>query len=91
MMHRQGGVRLNVYEIPGRYLLARSEGKRGNARKPRQRQGISIMTTIARFLADEAGVTAVKYGLIAACISLAIVTVIQGVAPKVMDAVTATQ
>jgi pilus assembly protein Flp/PilA len=44
------------------------------------------MTTVARFLADEAGVTSVKYGLIAACISLAIVTVIQGVAPKVRDA-----
>lgn len=49
------------------------------------------MTLIARFLADEAGVTAVKYGLIAACISLAIVTVVQGVAPKVRDAVAATE
>jgi pilus assembly protein Flp/PilA len=41
--------------------------------------------TIARFFADETGVTAVKYGLIAASISLAIVTVLQGVAPKVKD------
>jgi pilus assembly protein Flp/PilA len=49
------------------------------------------MTTVARFLVDEAGVTSVKYGLIAACISLAIVTVIQGVAPKVRDALAATQ
>ena len=49
------------------------------------------MILIARFLADEGGVTAVKYGLIAACISLAIVTVVQGVAPKVRDAVAATE
>ena len=49
------------------------------------------MAIVTRFLADEAGVSSVKYGLIAACISLAIVTVIQGVAPKVRDAVAATQ
>lgn len=48
------------------------------------------MATIARFFADEAGVSAVKYGLIAVCISLAIVTVLHGVAPKVRDAVAAT-
>lgn len=49
------------------------------------------MTIIARFMADEAGVSSVKYGLIAACISLAIVTVLHGVAPKVRDAVAATE
>ena len=48
------------------------------------------MAMIARFFADEAGVSSVKYGLIAACISLAIVTVLHGVAPKVMDTVAAT-
>lgn len=49
------------------------------------------MATIARFFADEAGTSSVKYGLIAACISLAIVTVLHGVAPKVRDAVAATE
>lgn len=49
------------------------------------------MALTVRFFADEAGVSAVKYGLIAACISLAIVTVMQGVAPKVMNAVAATE
>lgn len=43
------------------------------------------MALVARFLADESGVSAVKYGLIAACISLAIVTVLQGVGGKVRD------
>ena len=49
------------------------------------------MAMIARFFADETGASAVKYGLIAACISLAIVTVLHGVAPKVRDAVAATE
>ena len=40
------------------------------------------MQTIARFGRDESGVTSVKYGLIAACISLAIVTVLQGVGTR---------
>jgi pilus assembly protein Flp/PilA len=47
------------------------------------------MSLIARFLADESGTSALKYGLIAACISLAIVTVLHSVAFKVRDAVAA--
>jgi len=45
-------------------------------------QGKRTMKTIARFIRDEAGVTSVKYGLIAACISLSIVTVLQGVGTR---------
>ena len=45
-------------------------------------QGKRTMQTIARFIGDESGVTSVKYGLIAACISLAIVTVLQGVGTR---------
>lgn len=48
------------------------------------------MATIARFLADETAVSSVKYGLIAACISLAIVTVMQGVGGKVRDTLLST-
>ena len=40
------------------------------------------MKMIDRFIRDESGVTSVKYGLIAACISLAIVTVLQGVGAR---------
>ena len=36
------------------------------------------MMTIRRFLADEAGATAIEYGLIAAGISLAIIAVVNG-------------
>lgn len=49
------------------------------------------MALVARFLADESGVSAVKYGLIAACISLAIVAVIQGVGGKVRDTLIAAE
>jgi pilus assembly protein Flp/PilA len=40
------------------------------------------MKIIRRFLADETGATAIEYGLIAAGISLAIITIIQGVGSK---------
>jgi pilus assembly protein Flp/PilA len=49
------------------------------------------MALVARFLADESGVSAVKYGLIAACISLAIVAVVQGVGGKVRDTLIAAE
>ena len=32
----------------------------------------------ARFLQDQSGATAIEYGLIAACISIAIITVVNG-------------
>jgi pilus assembly protein Flp/PilA len=37
------------------------------------------MKTFARFMKDESGATAIEYGLIAACISVAIIAVVQGV------------
>ena len=40
------------------------------------------MKTIHRFLADEAGATAIEYGLIAAGISLAIIAVVNGLGTK---------
>ena len=40
------------------------------------------MTTLKRFLADERGATAVEYGLIAAGIALAIISVINGLGSK---------
>jgi Flp pilus assembly pilin Flp len=43
------------------------------------------MCVFRRFLADEAGKSAEKYGLIAACISLAIVTVMHGVGGKLRE------
>jgi pilus assembly protein Flp/PilA len=40
------------------------------------------MRTLARFLNDERGSTAVEYGLIAAGISVAIIAVVQGIGMK---------
>jgi pilus assembly protein Flp/PilA len=45
-------------------------------------QGALNMKTFARFMNDESGATAIEYGLIAACISVAIIAVIQGVGTK---------
>jgi pilus assembly protein Flp/PilA len=42
------------------------------------------MRTVVEFVWDESAVTAVKYGLIAASISLAIVTVLQGVGNRLL-------
>jgi pilus assembly protein Flp/PilA len=46
------------------------------------------MKTIARFVKDESGATAIEYGLIAACISVAIIAVVQGVGTKLTDTFT---
>lgn len=40
------------------------------------------MTKLNCFLRDESGATAIEYGLIAACISVAIIAVVQGVGTK---------
>ncbi len=40
------------------------------------------MKTLTRFAKDESGATAIEYGLIAACISVAIIAVVQGVGTK---------
>ena len=37
------------------------------------------MSIVRKFVRDESGATAIEYGLIAACISVAIIAVVQGV------------
>ncbi|MCC6947474.1 MAG: Flp family type IVb pilin [Bradyrhizobiaceae bacterium] len=49
------------------------------------------MRIFARFVRDEAGASSVKYGLIAACISMAIVTVLHSVGPKLVDTLAAAE
>ncbi|MBS4082788.1 MAG: Flp family type IVb pilin [Rhizobiales bacterium] len=46
------------------------------------------MKTIARFVKDDSGATAIEYGLIAACISVAIIAVVQGVGTKLTSTFT---
>jgi pilus assembly protein Flp/PilA len=43
------------------------------------------MTTVWRFIRDDSGASAIEYGLIAAGISVAIITVVNGVGSKVTD------
>jgi pilus assembly protein Flp/PilA len=38
-----------------------------------------MMNVFNRFMKDESGATAIEYGLIAACISVAIIAVVQGI------------
>ena len=42
----------------------------------------SMIAKIVAFVRDEDGATAIEYGLIAACISVAIIAVVQGVGTK---------
>jgi pilus assembly protein Flp/PilA len=42
------------------------------------------MKTIRRFLADESGATAIEYGLIAAGISVVIITVVNGIGTRMV-------
>ena len=46
------------------------------------------MKTLARFANDESGATAIEYGLIAACISVAIIAIVQGVGTKLVSTFT---
>ena len=43
------------------------------------------MTKLSRFMKDESGVTAIEYGLIAACIGVAIVAIIQVVGTDLVN------
>lgn len=44
-----------------------------------------------RFVKDDSGATAIEYGLIAACISVAIIAVVQGVGSKLNSTFTQVQ
>ena len=44
-----------------------------------------MKTLLSRFVRDESGVTAIEYGLIAAGISVAIITVVQGLGTKLTN------
>jgi pilus assembly protein Flp/PilA len=42
-------------------------------------KGFAMKLTLRKFLADESGATAIEYALLAACISLAIISGVNGV------------
>jgi pilus assembly protein Flp/PilA len=49
------------------------------------------MKNLIRFLKDDSGATAIEYGLIAACISVAIIAVVQGVGGKLVTTFTSVE
>jgi pilus assembly protein Flp/PilA len=46
---------------------------------------------LSRFISDESGATAIEYGLIAAGISVAIISIVQGVGSKLVTTFTSVQ
>ena len=42
-----------------------------------------MASLVRRFLKDESGATAIEYGLIAGALMVAIVSIVQGIGPKV--------
>jgi pilus assembly protein Flp/PilA len=46
------------------------------------RQGLIVENRVLKFLRDDSGATAIEYGLIAAGIAIAIITVVKGVGTK---------
>jgi pilus assembly protein Flp/PilA len=46
---------------------------------------------LRKFIRDESGATAIEYGLIAACISIAIIAVVQGVGTELFNTFTAVE
>lgn len=46
------------------------------------------MKLVREFMRNESGATAIEYGLIAACISVAIIAVVQGVGTKLTSTFT---
>jgi pilus assembly protein Flp/PilA len=57
----------------------------------RQNNGENDVGVIKRFLKDESGATAIEYGLIAAGISVAIITVLKGLGTKLNSTFTSVQ
>ncbi len=49
------------------------------------------MVTFKKFIGDESGATAIEYGLIAAGIAVAIITVVQGLGTKLASTFTSVQ
>jgi pilus assembly protein Flp/PilA len=54
-------------------------------------RGRTMKTLVTRFLKDESGATAIEYGLIAAGISVAIITILKGVGTKLKSTFTSVQ
>ncbi len=50
-----------------------------------------MKTLVSRFFADDSGATAIEYGLIAAGIAVAIITVVNGLGTKLTSTFTSVQ
>jgi pilus assembly protein Flp/PilA len=75
-----------------RPVARNADRRRGTAQSLRRgRGGQQVKRTLRSFLRDESGATAIEYGLIAAGISVAIITVVQGLGTKLKSTFTSVQ
>ena len=63
-------------------FLAHESGAAISSRTATERKGKGMVQILKRFAADDSGATAIEYGLIAAGISVAIISVVQGLGTK---------
>jgi pilus assembly protein Flp/PilA len=54
-------------------------------------KGSTMKALVSRFFSNESGATAIEYGLIAAGIAVAIITVVQGLGTKLTSTFTSVQ
>ena len=76
VLHRCGLLSTRLLDPPGAMSLHTKDG---------------MMILFARFLKDEAGATAIEYGLIAAGIAVAIIAVVQGLGSQLNTTFTTVQ
>src|SRR5689334_15055362 len=81
----------SVLGLADRDTATPAERRRCSLRTPQQSRETTTMTLLARFLRDEAGATAIEYGLIAAGISVAIIATVAGLGSKLNSTFTSVQ
>jgi pilus assembly protein Flp/PilA len=74
--HNQPGFLFAAYQLAGFSEINFTQILRGRSTLP------AMIAKCRQFLADESGATAIEYGLIAAGISVAIISVVKGLGTK---------
>jgi pilus assembly protein Flp/PilA len=83
-------LKIEIFASPRFQLWSVDTGTLAERRRLLNQEN-TTMTLIARFLRDEAGATAIEYGLIAAGISVAIIATVAGLGSKLNSTFTSVQ
>jgi pilus assembly protein Flp/PilA len=91
----QTGDNFNEFHklISGRFSYNSKHQQRGDGKVAAQagKRRMDMTKLLAKFATDESGATAIEYGLIAAGISVAIITVVSGLGSKLNTTFTSVQ